>query len=62
MLKLFPDFPDLYNSLLKKMEEPEFASLPKPDDNRMEGKKNLECTGLFIFISMVKNDFFGGNG
>ena len=35
MLKLFPDFPDLYSNLLKKMEE--LTSIPQPDDNRIEG-------------------------
>jgi hypothetical protein len=36
MLKLFPDFPDLYSSLLKKMEG--LTSIPQPDDNRIEGR------------------------
>ena len=35
MLKLFPDFPDLYSNLLKKLEE--LTNIPQPDDNRIEG-------------------------
>ena len=36
MLRLFPDFPDLYNNLLEKIQD--FKSIPEPDDKRIEGK------------------------
>ena len=45
MLKMFPDFPDLYNPLVKKLEE--FPFKP-PSESRLEGKKeNLQVFKKF---------------
>ena len=46
MLKLFPDFPDLYNTLLEKIQD--FNSIAEPDDKRIEGKFFHKFTGDFF--------------
>ena len=39
MLRVFPDFPDLYSNLVKKMAD--FSSIQPPDDKRIEGIFNV---------------------
>ena len=52
MLKLFPDFPDLYSNLLKKLEE--LTNIPQPDDNRIEG---MILNDLKHNMAMIKPSF-----
>ena len=54
MLKLFPDFPDLYSSLLKKMEE--LTSIPQPDDNRVEGRILRPCKTHLSKMGLKSNN------